>query len=64
MHNGVFNTLEEVMDFYNKGGGNGLKIAPENQTLPDKKLNLSKKEIRAVIVYMKTLTDSTVLKYK
>ena len=64
MHNGVYNTLEEVMDFYNKGGGNGLKIAPENQTLPEDKLNLSKKEIRAVIAFMKTLTDSSVLKYK
>ncbi len=64
MHNGVYNTMEEVMDFYNKGGGNGLKIAPENQTLPDQKLNLSKKEIRAVISFLRTLTDSTVLKYK
>jgi len=64
MHNGVYNTLEEVMDFYNKGGGSGLKIAPENQTLPDEKLNLSKKEIRAVIAFMRTLTDSAVLKYK
>ncbi len=64
MHNGVYNTLEEVMDFYNKGGGNGLKIAPENQTLPKEKLNLSKKEIRAVIAFMKTLTDSAVLNYR
>ncbi len=64
MHNGVYNTLEEVMDFYNKGGGSGLKIAPENQTLSEEELNLSKKEIRAVILFMRTLTDSTVLKYK
>jgi len=64
MHNGVYNTLEEVMDFYNKGGGTGLKIAPENQTLPEGELNLSKKEIRAVIAFMKTLTDSAVLKYR
>ena len=64
MHNGVYNTLEEVMDFYNKGGGNGLKIAPVNQTLPEEKLNLSKKEIRAVIAFMKTLTDSAVVKYR
>ena len=34
MHNGVFNTLEQVMDFYNKGGGVGLGIKLENQTLP------------------------------
>ena len=29
MHNGVFTTLEEVMDFYNDGGGAGLQIAPK-----------------------------------
>jgi cytochrome c peroxidase len=23
-HNGAFNTLEEVLDFYNEGGGEGL----------------------------------------
>lgn len=57
MHNGVFTTLEEVMDFYNNGGGKGLKIAPNNQTLPFDKLNLSKKEITDIIAFMKTLTD-------
>ena len=40
MHNGVYSTLEEVMEFYNNGGGKGLHIAPENQTLPFDKLNL------------------------
>ena len=64
MHNGVFNTLEEVMDFYNEGGGAGLNIAPENQTLPTGKLNLSKKEIIDIIAFMKALTDSTVTAYK
>ena len=59
MHNGVFSTLEEVMDFYNKGGGYGLKIAPENQTLPFDKLQLSKKEISEIIAFMKTLTDTS-----
>jgi cytochrome c peroxidase len=58
MHNGVYNTLEEVMEFYNNGGGAGLKIAPENQTLPPDKLNLSKKEITAIISFMKALTDA------
>lgn len=58
MHNGVYNTLEEVMEFYNNGGGKGLKIAPENQTLPFDKLNLSKKEIADVIRFMKSLTDT------
>lgn len=59
MHNGVYTTLEEVMEFYNNGGGKGLKIAPENQSLPFDKLNLSKKEIADVISFMKSLTDTT-----
>ncbi len=59
MHNGVYKTLEEVMEFYNNGGGTGLKIAPENQTLPPDKLNLSKKEISSIIAFMKTLTDTS-----
>ena len=58
MHNGVFNTLEQVMRFYNNGGGAGLNIAPDNQTLPANKLNLTKKEIAAIISFMKTLTDT------
>ena len=57
MHNGVFTTLEEVVDFYNKGGGVGLGIAVENQTLPADPLELNEKEIKALIAFMKTLTD-------
>ncbi|WP_299715574.1 cytochrome c peroxidase [uncultured Tenacibaculum sp.] len=57
MHNGVYTTLEEVMDFYNKGGGAGLGIVNDYQTLPFDNLKLSKQEINAVIAFMKTLTD-------
>jgi cytochrome c peroxidase len=59
MHNGVFKTLDEVMQFYSKGGGKGLKIAPQNQTLPFDKLDLSKKEMKQVVAFLKTLTDTT-----
>ncbi|MES2777207.1 MAG: cytochrome c peroxidase [Bacteroidota bacterium] len=59
MHNGVYRTLEEVMDFYNDGGGKGLGIAPPNQTLPFDKLDLSKKEKKDIIAFMKTLTDTS-----
>jgi cytochrome c peroxidase len=58
MHNGVFKTLEEVLEFYNKGGGKGLKIPTPNQTLPSDRLNLSKKEMKQVIAFLKTLTDT------
>lgn len=57
MHNGVFNTLEEVIAFYNKGGAAGLGIHLERQTLPATPLNLSKKEEKELVDFLKTLTD-------
>ncbi len=59
MHNGIYNTLEEVMDFYNEGGGSGLGIELENQTLPFDKLHLTGREKQDVIAFLKTLTDTT-----
>ena len=57
MHNGVYNTLEEVMDFYNRGGGAGIGIKLDNQTLSADPLDLSKKEIQDIIAFLKTLND-------
>jgi cytochrome c peroxidase len=57
MHNGVFKTLNEVVDFYNKGGGIGLGFKVENQTLPEDKLNLTPLEKKQLIDFMNTLTD-------
>jgi cytochrome c peroxidase len=57
MHNGGMKTLEAVMDFYNKGGGNGIGLNFEHQTLASDKLNLSKQEISQIIAFMKSLTD-------
>lgn len=59
MHNGVYDTLEEVVDFYNEGGGAGIGIGPVNQTLPTTKLNLTKREKKDLILFLKTLTDTT-----
>ncbi|MBB1192936.1 cytochrome-c peroxidase [Flavobacterium sp. SOK18b] len=58
MHNGVFKTLEEVVVFYNEGGGAGNSITVENQTLPSDKLNLTLKEQKALVAFMKTLSDA------
>jgi cytochrome c peroxidase len=55
MHNGVFSTLEEVMDFYNKGGGVGLGIKIPNQTLPFDKLELNENERNEIIAFIKSL---------
>jgi len=60
MHNGVYNTLEEVMDFYNKGGGGGLGFDLEHQTLPFDELDLTKEEQASLVAFVKTLTDTNV----
>ncbi len=59
MHNGVYTTLEEVIDFYNRGGGNGIGIEQEYQTLPPDKLNLTDQEINDIIDFIKTLDDNS-----
>jgi cytochrome c peroxidase len=64
MHNGVYKTLEEVMDFYNLGGGQGLGIKIPHQTLPFDNLQLKKREIKDIIAFMQTLTDTTGLTRK
>ncbi|PTT78207.1 MULTISPECIES: cytochrome-c peroxidase [unclassified Chryseobacterium] len=56
-HNGAFNTLEEVMDFYNEGGGEGLGLKVKNQTLASDKLNLTQTEIKQIIAFLNVLTD-------
>jgi len=55
MHNGVFGTLEEVMDFYNKGGGAGMGIKVDNQTLPADSLNLTIKDQTDIVSFIKSL---------
>lgn len=59
MHNGVYETLEEVVDFYNKGGGQGMGIETPYQTLPPDPLNLTKQEQLYLVAFMESLTDTT-----
>jgi len=44
MHNGLFETLEEVVAFYDHGGGVGMGLDIDNQTLAPDRLNLSTQE--------------------
>ena len=55
MHNGVFKTLNEVIEFYHKGGGKGLGYAVPNQTLPFDSLQLNAREKLNIIAFLKTL---------
>ena len=57
MHNGVYQTLEEVMTFYNHGGGVGMGFELPYQTLPSDSLGLSEVEIKSLIAFIGTLTD-------
>lgn len=57
MHNGVYGTLEEVMTFYKNGGGAGLGIELEHQTLPTDSLKLNAEEIQDIIGFLNTLED-------
>jgi len=62
MHNGVYSSLEEVVEFYHKGGGAGLGFSVPNQTLPFDSLKLSATEKRDIVLFMKSLTDKAYAK--
>jgi cytochrome c peroxidase len=58
MHNAVFNTLDEVINFYNIGGAAGKKIKIENQTLSSDSLHLTKNEIQKLKLFLESLTEN------
>ena len=55
MHNGAFATLEEVVEFYERGGGAGLGLDVPNQTLPPDRLNLTEQEKADLVAFMRAL---------
>jgi cytochrome c peroxidase len=58
MHNGVFSTLNEVIEFYERGGGAGMGFNLPNQTLPPGKLHLTVLEKKQIIAFLGALTDT------
>lgn len=59
MHNGGFENLQQVIEFYNRGGGTGLGLDFPNQTLPGDSLQLTDKEKKSLEAFLNTLTDTT-----
>ena len=51
MHNGLFATLGDVIDFYNKGGGEGSELKP---------LKLSQKDKVALVAFLKGLSGDEI----
>lgn len=66
MHNGVYKTLEQVVNFYDHAGGikfskdmrPGMKGLPFFMILPIK-LDLTEGEKKDIVAFIKTLTDTT-----
>ena len=59
MHNGVFKTLDEVVDFYADGGG--IKHGIDQKLLDDKirPFSLSNREKESLIAFLHSLTDDS-----
>ena len=60
MHNGVFNSLEQVIDFYNTGGGVGKGLPIANQTLVSDSLGLTPSEKNALLEFIRSLDEKIV----
>jgi cytochrome c peroxidase len=58
MHNGVYRTLDDVVEFYARGGGAGLGLNVPNQTLPFDTLQLSARDKRDLVAFLHALTDA------
>jgi cytochrome c peroxidase len=57
MHNGGFKTLEEVVEFYNDGGGRGRGLDVLSQDSKVTKLDLTEQQKKDLVSFMKSLGD-------
>jgi cytochrome c peroxidase len=56
MHDGIYSTLEEVIEHYNRGGS-PLAVAPENKDVRMQPLHLEPDEIADLVAFLVTLTS-------
>lgn len=56
MHDGTFRTLDQVVDFYNKGGGRSRFTTKDSLLVP---LHLSAKEKKDLVAYLRSLSGET-----
>lgn len=57
MHHGAFQKLSQVIQFYQKGGGQGIGLKVENQTLPFDHLQLSQTEVKDLMAFLHSLSE-------
>jgi cytochrome c peroxidase len=60
MHNGAYRTLQEIVAFYDAGGGAGIGLDLPYQTLFDHPLKLTPGERADLIAFLRSLTDTSV----
>jgi cytochrome c peroxidase len=60
MHNGVFKTMDEVIDFYDAGGGIGKGLHLSNQTLGEDSLHLTSYEKKWLLAFLSALDEKIV----
>jgi len=58
MHNGALRTLEEVIDFYDRGGGAGRGFRIDHQTLSSDSLKLSADDKAQLLYFIRSLTET------
>jgi cytochrome c peroxidase len=58
-HHGRYPTLEEVVDFYDRGGGRGVGLDVPNQDPEVRPLHLTPEERRTLLVFMRDALDDT-----
>ena len=56
-HHGRYATLEQVVDFYDQGGGRGLGMTVDNQDPEVRPLHLSAEEKRVLLVFLREALD-------
>ncbi|MDP6762573.1 MAG: parallel beta-helix domain-containing protein [Planctomycetota bacterium] len=61
MHNGVFETLEEVLDFYADGGGHAFELGDIDIDDKIRPFELSERERADLIAFLHALTDESSL---
>lgn len=57
MHNGVFKDLDQLIEFYNNGGGAGRGLQVGNQTLSSDSLHLNKTDKQNLVAFITSLNE-------
>jgi cytochrome c peroxidase len=62
-HNGSYKALDQVVEFYNNGGGVGMGLKIKNQTLAGDSLHLTDGEKRSLVAFIQSLNDNKFISY-